>query len=135
MKDARITIYKKNLELLNNEIIKKNVTEEVNRLLPEIVKELSNDILIAEQIRIRTSKFTPKARKYISEVKIEDSDISYSDILINIVNKYVQENESSIEDKIETVIKSETANQLFYLKETLNQIDEFLFSLKKANNL
>lgn len=135
MNNTRITIYKKNLMLINNEKIKKDVTEEVNRLLPQIVKEFTDDILIAEQIRIRTSKLTPHAKKYISNIKKEDIEISYSDIAVNIINNYVQQNETNIEGKIKNIIEKESATQLFYLKETLNQLDSFLLSLKEANNL
>ena len=135
MASDRITIYKKNQQLLVDDSLKKKVTNEINRMLPEIVEASKKDLVIAEQVRIRTNKLTYQSREYISNLKKASPDLPYSDIIIDLINDYVRNKNTNLEAKIKDVIEAEAATQLYYLKETLSQIDEFLLSLKNANEI
>jgi len=135
MANDRITIYKKNQQLLGDDSLKKKVTNEINRMLPELVAASKNEIMIAEQVRIRTNKLTYQSREYISNLKKTSPDLPYSDIIIDLINDHISNKETNIEAKMKNVIEAESATQLYYLKETLSQIDEFLLSLKNANRL
>lgn len=136
MSEDKINIYKRNQKYLFNEDIQRKVTAEFNNQLPNLVKELlEEEEYVPEQIRITTNKLPKSIRKEIATRKRNQSSSSYPNILIDIIDESFTSNETSLTKKIQDIIENESATQLYYLKETLAQLDEFLLSLKVANDL
>ncbi|MGX2947083.1 hypothetical protein [Enterococcus alishanensis] len=136
MAEDKINIYKRNQKYLFNEDIQRKITAEINNQIPNLVKELlEEEEYVPEQIRITTNKLPKSIRKEIATRKRNQSSSSYPNILIDIIDESFTSNETNLTKKIQDIIENESATQLYYLKETLAQLDEFLLSLKVANDL
>lgn len=137
MTNKQINVYKPYQHYLDNPEIKKIVTNEMNHLIPEIVSnaklQLENEL--PNQIRITTSKLPITVKRYILERAKESPQKKMSDILVDLLFDSVINETTSLEKRIKEVIEDESATQIYYLKEVLLQLNGFLLSLKKANNL
>lgn len=131
----KISIYKANQRYIYNEDIKRKVTAEINTMIPKLVAEYSEEeINLPPQIRISTSKLPNSVKRNVVVRKKKEIDKNYPDILLDIITESYIGNEQNLTKELRNIVENESAKQLYYLKETLNQLDNFLLSLKKAND-
>jgi len=126
MSDMKLSVYKENQYRLTDKKLKRNVTIEMNKLLPDIIEMVEQkEYDLPKQIVLTTNKFPISVKKNIFNRKKDNPEKSFPDIIIDVVTESIFNDEKGLEKRLKDIVDGHSAEQMYYLKETLIQMDDF----------
>lgn len=133
MDNERLYISKKNQKYFENEIIKNKISQVINDSIPDIYQsvEIEKEVDLPKQVRINLGKLPIAVQQVISKKKKQNPSLSYPDVVNELLVSSILETDSNVEKRLTDRIEISEQNQLFYLKNISEQINQFITMLEK----
>lgn len=133
MEKINLYISKKNQKYFKNESINKKISKVINDSIPEIYQAVSNEkeVELPKQIRINLGKLPVEVQQVLSKKKQQNPSLSYPDIVNELLVSSILETDSNIEKRLTDRIEISEQNQLFYLKNISEQLNQFITMLEE----
>ncbi|MDM7644493.1 hypothetical protein QUF11_09450 [Lactococcus lactis] len=133
MEKINLYISKKNQKYFENENINKKISKVINDSIPEIYQAVSNEneVELPKQIRINLGKLPVEVQQVLSKKKQQNPSLSYPDVVNELLVSSILETDNNVEKRLTDRIEISEQNQLFYLKNISEQINQFITMLEK----
>lgn len=133
MDNERLYISKKNQKYFVNEIIKNKISQVINDSIPEIYQAVSNEkeVDLPKQVRINLGKLPVEVKQVLSKKKQQNPSLSCPDIVNELLVSSILETDNNVEKRLTDRIEISEQNQLFYLKNISEQLNQFITMLEK----
>ncbi len=133
MEKINLYISKKNQKYFKNESINKKISKVINDSIPEIYQAVSNEkeVELPKQIRINLGKLPVAVQQVLSKKKQQNPSLSYPDIVNELLVSSILETDNNVEKRLTDRIEISEQNQLFYLKNISEQLNQFITMLEE----
>ena len=136
MEKINLYISKKNQKYFKNESINKKISKVINDSIPEIYQAVSNEkeVELPKQIRINLGKLPVAVQQVLSKKKQQNPSLSYPDIVNELLVSSILETDNNVEKRLTDRIEISEQNQLFYLKNISEQLNQFITMLEEEED-
>lgn len=133
MEKINLYISKKNQKYFKNENVNKKISKVINDSIPEIYQAVSNEkeVELPKQVRINLGKLPVEVKQVLSKKKQQNPSLSYPDIVNELLVSSILETDSNVEKRLTDRIEISEQNQLFYLKNISEQLNQFITMLEE----
>ena len=133
MEKINLYISKNNQKYFENESVNKKISKVINDSIPEIYQSVvtQNEVDLPKQVRINLAKLPLEVQQVISKKKQQNPSLSYPDIVNELLVSSILETDSNIEKRLTDRIEISEQNQLFYLKNISEQLNQFINMLEE----
>lgn len=133
MEKINLYISKNNQKYFENESVNKRISKVINDSIPEIYQSVvtQNEVDLPKQVRINLAKLPLEVQQVISKKKQQNPSLSFPDIVHELLISSLLETENGVEKRLTERIEMSEENQLFYLKNISEQVNQFITILEK----
>lgn len=133
MEKINLYISKNNQKYFENESVNKKISKVINDSIPEIYQSVvtQNEVDFPKQVRINLAKLPLEVQQVISKKKQQNPSLSFPDIVHELLISSLLETENGVEKRLTERIEMSEENQLFYLKNISEQVNQFITILEK----
>ena len=133
MEKINLYISKINQKYFENESVNKKISKVINDSIPEIYQSVvtQNEVDLPKQVRINLAKLPLEVQQVISKKKLQNPCLSFPDIVHELLISSLLETENGVEKRLTERIEMSEENQLFYLKNISEQVNQFITILEK----
>ncbi|HAP2865530.1 TPA: hypothetical protein ITS68_002486 [Enterococcus faecalis] len=133
MEKINLYISKNNQKYFENESVNKKISKVINDSIPEIYQSVvtQNEVDLPKQVRINLAKLPLEVQQVISKKKQQNPSLSFPDIVHELLTSSLLETENGVEKRLTERIEMSEENQLFYLKNISEQVNQFITILEK----
>ncbi len=133
MEKINLYISKNNQKYFENESVNKKISKVINDSIPEIYQSVvtQNEVDLPKQVRINLAKLPLEVQQVISKKKQQNPSLSFPDIVHELLISSLLETENGVEKRLTERIEMSEENQLFYLKNISEQVNQFITILEK----
>lgn len=105
----------------------------INDSIPNIYQSvvIEKEVDLPKQVRINLGKLPIAVQQVISKKKQQNPSLSYPDVVNELLVSSILETNSNVEKRLTDRIEISEQNQLFYLKNISEQINQFITMLEK----